>query len=269
MLPANGDIAGPQGSPSPSVYLQAERTPHLRDYGHHPFALVTHSDLRSMLTEAFRTLRTSLLFSSPESPPKSILCTSAHPAEGKTGVAMNTAITLSQLGRRVLLIDGDMRRPTCHQLLDLPATPGLSDYLTGNAELASIIRQTAVPHLHCVPAGTAPINPAELLASSRMRATLAGFAQAFDHVVIDAPPLLGLADAAILATMASGVILVVRAEQTPREAIQQALKPLIELHVKLLGIVLNHVNVRLNGYSHYYAYHSYYRDLDAQAPISE
>src|SRR5574337_345226 len=236
--------------------------------GHHPFALVAHSNSRSALTEAFRSLRTSLLFSSPNSPPTSILFTSAMPAEGKTGLSINTAITLSQLGHNVLLIDADMRRPTCHGLLDLPMTPGLSDYLTGNADLASIIRPTAVPHLHCVPAGTIPINPAELLASPRMRATLAGFAQAFNHIVIDAPPLLGLADASILATMVEGVILVVHAERTPREAIQQALKPLIELHARLLGVVLNQVNVRLNGYSHYYAYHTYTRDPDAQTSIT-
>lgn len=188
------------------------------------FALVAHSDLRSTLTEAFRTLRTSLLFSSPGSPPKSILFTSAQPAEGKSGLSINTAITLSQLGGSVLLIDGDMRRPTCHSHLELPLKSGLSDYLTGNADLVSIIKQTAMPNLHCIPAGTIPVNPAELLASPRMKETIDLLSQRFDYIIVDAPPIFGVADALILSTVVKGVILVVQGGRTPREMVQRAFK---------------------------------------------
>jgi capsular exopolysaccharide synthesis family protein len=219
------------------------------------FALVTHSDLGSILTEAFRTLRTSLLFSSPDSPPKSILITSAQPAEGKTGLAINTAITLSQLGGSVLLVDGDMRRPTCHTHLQIQLKPGLSDYLTGNADLLSIIKRTPVPHLSCIPAGTTPVNPAELLASPRMKETIELFSQRFDYIVVDSPPVFGIADALVLSTVVKGVILVVQGGRTPREMVQRALKNLIELNAPVLGAVLNNVDVRGNGYPYYYHYH--------------
>jgi capsular exopolysaccharide synthesis family protein len=219
------------------------------------FALVTHSDLRSVLTEAFRTLRTSLLFSSPGSPPKSILVTSAQPAEGKTGTSINTAITLSQLGGSVLLIDGDMRRPTCHTHLQLQLKPGLSDYLTGNANLVSIIKRTAVPHLYCIPVGTTPVNPAELLASPRMKETIDLLSQRFDYIVVDSPPIFGIADALILSTVVKGVILVVHGGRTPRELVQRAFKNLIELNAPVLGAVLNNVDIRGNGYPYYYHYH--------------
>ncbi len=234
------------------------------------FALVAHSDLGSTLTEAFRTLRTSLLFSSAGSPPKSILFTSSQPAEGKTGLSLNTAISLSQLGGSVLLIDGDMRRPCCHSHLELPLKPGLSDYLTGNADLVSIIKRITVPNLHCIPAGTIPVNPAELLASPRTKETIELLSQRFDYIVIDSPPIFAVADALILSTVVKGVILVVQGGRTPREMIQRAFKSLIELNAPVLGAVLNNVNIRGNGYPHYYHYHygHYYQQSPADsAPV--
>ncbi len=231
------------------------------------FAVVAHSDSRSTLTEAFRTLRTSLLFSSPGSPPKSILFTSSQPAEGKTGLSINTAITLSQLGGSVLLIDGDMRRPSCHSHLELPLKTGLSDYLTGNADLVSIIKRTTMPNLYCITAGTIPVNPAELLASPRMKETIELLSQRFDYIVVDAPPIFGVADALILSTVVKGVILVVQGGRTPREMVQRAFKNLIELNAPVLGAVLNNVDIRGNGYPYYYHYHysHYYQQTSADA----
>src|SRR5574337_698782 len=173
--------------------------------GDSPFALIAHNDLRSIPTEAFRTLITSLLFSSPGSPPKSILFTSARPHEGKTSVSINTATALSQLGGSVLLIDGDMRRSSCHTHLQIGSKPGLSEYLTGNADLLSIIQQTPIPHLYSIPAGTTPVNPASLLASPRMKETIEILSQRFDYIVIDSPPIFGIADALILSTVVDGV----------------------------------------------------------------
>lgn len=231
------------------------------------FALVAHSDSRSTLTEAFRTLRTSLLFSSAGSPPKSILFTSSQPGEGKTGLSINTAITLSQLGGSVLLIDGDMRRPSCHSHLELPLKTGLSDYLTGHADLASIIKRTAMPNLYCISAGTIPVNPAELLASPRMKETVELFSQRFDYIVVDSPPIFAVADALILSTVVKGVILVVQGGRTPREMVQRAFKNLIELNAPVLGAVLNNVDIRGNGYPYYYHYHysQYYQRTPADA----
>lgn len=223
-----------------------------------PFALIAHSNLRSTLTEAFRTLRTSLLFSSAGSPPKSILFTSAQPSEGKTGLSINTAISLSQLGGSVLLIDGDMRRPSCHSHLELPLKPGLSDYLTGNADLVSIIKRTTVPNLHCIPAGTISVNPAELLASPRTKETIELLSQRFDYIVVDSPPIFAVADALILSTVVKGVILVVQGGRTSREMVQRAFKNLIELNAPVLGAVLNNVNIRSSGHQYYYQHYSHY-----------
>ena len=216
------------------------------------FELIAHGDLRSMLTEAFRNLRTSILFSSAEAPPQSILFTSAQPGEGKTGTSLNTAITLAQLGGPVLLLDGDMRRPSCHRFLQIPLKPGLSDYLTGHADLPSIIKRTPLPRLYCTPAGTIPVNPAELLASPRMRETLDLLSQRFDYIIVDSPPVLGVADALILGTLVKGVILVAHGGRTPRELVQRTLKHLLDLNATVLGAVLNNVDLRANGYPYYY-----------------
>jgi len=229
------------------------------------FALMAHSDLRSMLSESFRTLRTSLLFSSPGSPPKSILFTSARPSEGKTGLSINTAITLSQLGGSVLLIDADMRRPSCHTLMDLPVTPGLSDYLTGNADLVSVIQRTPMPDLYCLPAGTTPINPAELLASSRMKESIELLSQRFDYIIVDSPPIFGIADALILSTVVKGVILVVHGGRTPRETVQRAFRNLVEVNATILGTVLNNVDVRSGSHPSYYHYNYYHQQTPADA----
>lgn len=222
------------------------------------FELIAHRDLRSILTEAFRNLRTAILYSSPGSPPKSILFTSAQAGEGKSGLSINTAITLSQLGGIGLLIDADMRRPTCHTFLEIPLKPGLSDYLTGHADLISIIKRTALPHLYCIPAGTIPVNPAELVASGRMKETIDLLSQRFDYIIMDSPPVLAVADALILSTLVKGVILVTHGGRTPRDMVQRALKNLLEVNATVLGAVLNNVNTRGNGYPYYYQY-SYYQ----------
>jgi succinoglycan biosynthesis transport protein ExoP len=226
------------------------------------FELIAHEDLRSIVTEAFRNLRTSILYSSAGSPPKSILFTSAQASEGKTGTAINTAITLSQLGGEVLLIDGDMRRPCCHKFLHLPLKPGLSDYLTGHADLDAVIKQNGMPNLHCIPAGTIPVNPAELLASSRMKETIDLLSQRFDYIIIDSPPALGVADALILSTMVKGVILIAHGGVTPRELVHRALKNLIELNANVLGSVLNNVDVRRSKYAYYKYYYSSHQYSD-------
>ena len=239
--------------------------------GRQPFALIAHSNSRSTLTEAFRTLRTSLLFCSAGSPPKSILFTSAQPSEGKTGLSINTAISLSQLGGSVLLIDADMRRPCCHSHLELPIKPGLSDYLTGNADLISVIKQTAIPNLHCIPAGTIPVNPAELLASQQTKETIELLSQRFDYIVIDSPPIFAVADALILSTVVKGVILVVQGGRTSREMVQRAFKNLIELNAPVLGAVLNNLDIRNGGYQYYYQHHynQYYQQTPAEVHTPE
>ena len=172
----------------------------------------------------------------------------------------------------MVLIDGDMRRPTCHSHLELSLKPGLSDYLTGNADLVSIIKQTTIPNLYCIPAGTIPVNPAELLASSRTKETIELLSQRFDYIVVDSPPIFAVADALILSTVVKGVILVVQGGRTPRDMIQRAFKSLIELNAPVLGAVLNNVNIRSHGYGYYYKqyYHEYqHTPADAAQAVEE
>src|SRR2546422_391779 len=169
-----------------------------------PFALAAQSETASDFAEAFRNLRTSLLYSSPDHPPKTITVTSLQPEDGKTSLATNLAISLVQLGgAEILLIDADMRRPNLHNILAVPQAPGLSTFLTGQAEVADVIAPTSIPNLSVIPAGRSPLNPAELLASARLRQAIDTLAGRFAHIVVDTGPLFGVSDAMILSAQRS------------------------------------------------------------------
>jgi capsular exopolysaccharide synthesis family protein len=210
------------------------------------------------VSEAIRNIRTSLLFSLPENPPKLLLVTSAEPGDGKTGVSINLSVALSQLGGDVLLIDADMRYPDCHRILGQDRTPGLSNFLVGDAELSAVIKPTATSNLSLLPAGQSPLNPAELLGSERMRDALELLCQQFKYVIIDAPPVLGFTDSVLLSTFAEGTVFVIRAGKTVRDAAQKAVRMLNAVNAKILGVVLNNIDLHSNGYSYYQDYHDYY-----------
>ena len=213
------------------------------------FALVASADTSSAHAEAFRGLRTNLLYSAPEHPPKTIMLTSLHPEDGKTSLATNLAVTLSQLGAGdVLLVDADMRRPNLHEVLGVRQAPGLSTFLTGQAELADVITPTAIPNLFAIPSGRNPINPAELLASARLRQGVEALAPRFAHVVFDTGPILGVSDAMILAAKVEGVVLVLRQGRASRDAAQRAIRNLTSVRAHLLGMILNDVDVPGHGY---------------------
>jgi capsular exopolysaccharide synthesis family protein len=238
-----------------------------------PFALTAHHDMKSVLSEAFRNLRTSLLFSSPDHPPKTILFTSLGPGDGKTALSVNTAVTLAQMGKEVLLIDCDMRGPDCHRVFRVSPSPGLSNFLTGNVELPGILRSTEVPNLYLIPAGRVPLNPAELLGSDRMARSLELLSERFAHIVIDSPPLFGVSDSAILANRVEGVVLVLAHGRASREAAQRAIHHLGAVRARLLGVVLNWVNAREDGYGYGYGYGRYgygvYGDADSRGEIGD
>lgn len=222
------------------------------------FELIMHQDQSSLVSEAIRNIRTSLLFSLPENPPKLLLVTSAEPGDGKTGVSINLSVALSQLGGDILLIDADMRYPDCHRLLEQDRMPGLSNFLVGDAELSATIRQTAIPNLYLLPAGQSPLNPAELIGSERMRDALELLCRQFKHVIIDSPPVLGFTDSVLLSTFADGTLLVIRAGKTVRDAALRTVRTLHAVNAKLLGVVLNSLELHGNGYSYYRDYHDYY-----------
>lgn len=220
-----------------------------------PSEIIAQTEPRSTVSEAFRTIRTNLTFSSPDEEKKVFLVTSVLPLEGKTVVSSNLAVSFSQMGKQVLLIDTDLRRPRVHTLFKIERGTGLSDLLAGGK---SNIVKTAVPGLALITAGTIPPNPAELLASNRMRDILTKAKETFDVIIIDSPPVLSVTDAAELAPLAHGVILVVKASSTPRPAILRGIRQLTDVHAKVIGCVLNNVDFEKERY-HYSPYHYYYQ----------
>jgi capsular exopolysaccharide synthesis family protein len=224
------------------------------------FALVANSHSGSALAEAFRNLRTSLLYSAPDHPPRTLMVTSLYPEDGKTSLATNLAITLSQLGSgEILLVDGDLRRSNLHEILKVRLTPGLSTFLTGQTELAAVIKPTQIHNLYTIPAGRTPLNPAELMASRRLQDALGVLGERFAHIIFDAPPLIGVSDALILAPRLDGVVLVLRQGQASRDAAQRGVHLLRSVRARVLGVILNDVNPRTasTGYYGYYGYYGY------------
>src|SRR5262249_61229212 len=196
--------------------------------------LVTLDQLSSVV-EAYRMLRTSVLLSAAGNPPKTILFTSGQPGEGKTTTAINTAISLSQLGSSVLLIDADLRRPTVHRVFKMNQTHGLSTFLSRQVEIDTLIHKLWVPNLFVLPCGPIPPNPAELISSERMKELLRALSGRFDHILIDSPPLISVTDPVILSAMVDGSILVVQAGKSARELVRRARRELAMAGARLIG----------------------------------
>jgi len=198
--------------------------------------------------EAFRSLRTSILLSA--SPvPKLILVASALPGEGKTSTAVNLGATLASLGSRVVIVDCDMRRPTCHHAVGVPNSPGFVQCLTGRAGLEeAILTVPGVANLSVIPCGPIPPNPAEILSSPLAGELLRKLRTQFDYVLVDSPPLLSVADSRILATLTDAAVLVARAFQTPYDIVRRARALLYSADARILGVALNGVDMRREAY---------------------
>jgi succinoglycan biosynthesis transport protein ExoP len=239
--------------------ISSERKKRLERGGSYPVELITYGHPKSMLSEAYRNIRTSVLLSFSGKPPKRIVITSPNPAEGKTTTVINTAIAMAQTGAQVLIIDSDMRKPRVHKVFGSENDGGLSSYLSGNSDLESVIKSSEVPNLHFVPAGPIPPNPSELIGSSLFKQMLQTLEERFDHVLIDSPPVLGFADSTILSTCVDGIILVVTGGKTPRETLQRTKEAILQVNGKILGVVINRVNIHRSEYGYYYyRYHDYY-----------
>jgi capsular exopolysaccharide synthesis family protein len=222
--------------------------------------LVAHRDPRAAVSEAYRGLRTSLLLSRAGRPPHRIVMTSALPEEGKTATVVNLAIVLAQLGRRVLLVDADLRRPRLHAALGVENGRGVSTYLSGlEAEPGRLVVPTTIEHLDFLSSGPVPPNPAELL-DSPLFAALGGrlVDGGYDHVLLDVPPVLSVADPLIVAAAADLAILVVRAGRTPRQSVRMAAERLRQMPSVGLGAVLNGFDAEAHGAPYDgYTYSSY------------
>jgi capsular exopolysaccharide synthesis family protein len=213
--------------------------------------------------EALRAIRTNVLFSSAEEGARSLVVTSTGPGEGKTTMAANLAIGFGQAGQRVLLLDGDMRRPRLHELFNVDREPGLSNLMVGSAKASGVVQRTNVPGLWLVTAGRIPPNPAELLGSSRFRDFLTSLKEHFDWVVVDTPPVMAVTDATIVGHWTSGVVFVVGSEMTSKHAARTALQQLEHARAHVIGGILNRVDLQRHGYyySNYYRreYAAYYQ----------
>jgi polysaccharide biosynthesis transport protein len=214
---------------------------------------IAYHDAGSVIAEAYRNLRTSIMLSANNGhPPKFLMVTSSQKGEGKTTTAINIAIALAQTGAKVVILDCDMRNPNVHRVLNLQNEAGMSTYLSGNADLSSLIQASFIPNLSVVPSGPIPPNPAELVGSPRMEEGLS-FLRSFVHyVVIDTPPVLAVADARILGTIVDGVVMVVKAGATPKDAVRHTKLLLEEINSRIIGILLNSVDLHS---AHYYSYY--------------
>jgi polysaccharide biosynthesis transport protein len=220
------------------------------------------TDHLASVMEAYRMLRTSVLLSTAGNPPKTIMFTSGQPGDGKTTTSVNTAVSLAQLGSSVLLIDADLRRPTVHRALRVDKSRGLSTLLSSSrVELDEVVQRSRIPKLDVIACGPIPPNPAELIASERMRQVLQQAAERYDHIIVDSPPLISVTDPVILSTMMDGVILVVQAGRSTREVVRRARQELSNVGAKVFGVVLNNFDLKREGYTSDY---SYYRGMDKQ-----
>lgn len=230
-----------------------------------PSRLVTSTGVSASSAEAYRTLRTNLIFSQAVQTFRRVVVTSAAAGEGKTTTSANLALTFAQQGKRVLLVDCDLRRPQINATFRVPSTPGLTELVLGHSTPAEAIRKTEVDGLWVLPSGTLPPNPSELLGGERMAKALEVLGNQFDLVVLDTPPVLAASDASVLAARADGVLLVVRAGQTHRGAAQMAVQQLRGVGAHVVGAVINDPDHRMHRYGGYYGYYGYY-DASYYAP---
>lgn len=223
-----------------------------------PLDLVAHLDGRARVSEAYRELRTALLLSNPGRPPRLILVTSALPEEGKSATAVNLAIVLAQLGRRIVLVDTDLRRPRLHAIFDRPKDRGISTFLSGlEPDPLRLAVPTGVEHLDLVTSGPVPPNPSELLNSRTFAEFGARFLEnGYDHVVYDSPPVLAVSDPAIIASVVESVVLVIRAESTPKPSLRLAVERFAAAGSRPAGVVLNDLDLSVHGQP-YYAYYGH------------
>ena len=208
---------------------------------------------KSLVAESFRTLRSNLQFSEFGKNIKLIVITSTSPNEGKSEVSINLAASLAQQGKKVIIIDADMRKPTQHKLTELNNTEGLSTFLLKKTGVDSIDHLTINDvNLDVLTSGPVPPNPAEMLASVSMEQTLKAFGDFYDYVIIDTPPLLAATDAQILASIADATLLVVDIKKTKRRQVIESRRRLDNVGAKLLGLVMNKIDSHKDSYYYYY-----------------
>ena len=222
--------------------------------------LIAHYDPKSPISEAYRTFRTNIQFKNKQSKNIVALVTSSAPKEGKSTTVANLAITMAQLGSRTILVDTDLRRPVIHSIFNARKEMGVTNYLMGKVGLEDIVKPTFVDNLSIITSGPLPPNPSELLGSEPLKDLIAELRENFDVILLDSPPVIAVTDAAVMSTIVDGVVLVIKAHQTHREAIRRAQTLLNNADAHILGCLLNSINIdRAYGSYYYYYYYHYYQ----------
>jgi capsular exopolysaccharide synthesis family protein len=239
---------------------EADRLLRLPVLGHIPMIggeqqrLMTALPAHSPIAESYRSLRTSISFASIEAPLRTMIVTSSHKGEGKSTTSVNLAIAMAMEGRRVILADADLRRPSLHRILDVPSAPGLTDVLLGNKTVEESLRQTEVPGLRVLTSGPIPPNPAELLNSGQMTNLIAELRGMADVVLFDTPPCLPVTDAQVLAAKVEGVLLVAEMGEAKKAEVKHARELFDRAHARMVGLVFNKISEGSGGYYYYYYY---------------
>jgi len=221
--------------------------------------LVTHFDPKSPISEAYRTLRTNLQFTKIADSLKTILVTSSGPKEGKSTTVANLAITLAQLGSKVLLVDTDLRRPVIHSIFGMEKDNGLTNYMMDSVPYNQVVKKSFLENLNIITCGVLPPNPSELLGSFKMEELITKLKSNYDIILFDSPPVIAVTDAAVLSTKVDSTFLVISSGKTNRDAIIRAKSLLENVNTHIVGALLNNVNVEgTYGSSYYYYYYHYY-----------
>jgi len=219
---------------------------------------VVQHDPKSPISEAFRTLRTNIKFSSLDKPIKTLLITSPIPEAGKSSVSINLALTMAQDKYKVILVDTDLRKPTIHKIFKQDNKTGLTNILVEDKKIKEVMRKMSDvdPNLYFIPSGPIPPNPSELLGSNRMKELLKELQEQADFVIFDSPPVIAVTDALVLATQVDGVVLILNFGEVPRELAKQTKQLLEKVKANILGVVLNKIDMEKEA--QYYPYYYYY-----------
>ncbi|MDP8222706.1 MAG: polysaccharide biosynthesis tyrosine autokinase [Candidatus Lernaella stagnicola] len=222
-----------------------------------PDELFSHRFPKSSITESVRSIRTNITFSSAGKELKRLLVTSAGPQEGKSTAVINLGIIFAQGGKRVLIVDSDLRRPRLHRAFKVSRKRGLTNLIMGEAAIEDVIVHTEVPGVDLIPCGPIPPNPSELLGTPRMLELGLELAESYDLVLFDSPPVVAVTDAVVMSKIVDGVVLIAKAGKTTSEIISKAARQLGDVSASILGTVLNDFNIRSAGYRYYYYYYHY------------
>ncbi|QBP42023.1 CpsD/CapB family tyrosine-protein kinase [Paenisporosarcina antarctica] len=215
--------------------------------------LIIRSNPKSFVSEQYRTLRTNINFSMPKGELQSVMVTSAAPGEGKSTTASNLAVAFAQEGKRVLLVDADMRKPTSHYTFHVTNTLGLSNLLTRQSSFDETVKETGIEGLQIITSGPIPPNPAELLTSNQMDILIEQLKKSYDMIVFDAPPTLSVTDAQVLSNKCDGTIFVISSKETNKDNAVKAKELLVSAKAHIIGVVIN--NFELSKDHDYYQYY--------------